>query len=117
MSHLFYTMSTLAKTVGSLSPSHAVTISDSASIKQCAKLMVLKNTDCLLAVDTDGGLSGIITDKDLAYKVVADGLDAAVVKCSDIMTRDPIAVYADGSRNEALNIMISRRFRHLPVIY
>jgi CBS domain-containing protein len=32
------------------------------------------------------------------------------------MTRDPIAVYDKGSRNEALNIMVSRKFRHLPVI-
>jgi CBS domain-containing protein len=39
------------------------------------------------------------------------------VKISDIMTRDPIAVYDDGLRSEALNIMVTKKFRHLPVIF
>lgn len=110
-------MEEVKNTVGSLNPAHATIISDSATIMQCVKLMVQKNTDCLLAVDSEGSLSGIVTDKDIAYKVVADGLDPNVTRVISIMTRDPIAVYADGSRNEALNIMVGLRFRHLPVIY
>ncbi len=55
--------SNATKTVGSLNPAHAIIIPDSANLYQSIKLMVLKNIDCLLAVDGEGGLSGIITDK------------------------------------------------------
>lgn len=109
--------SNATKTVGSLLPAHAIIIPDSANLYQSIKLMVLKNVDCLLAVDGEGGLSGIITDKDIVYKAVSEDLDFTQTLVSQIMTRDPIAVYDNGSRNEALNIMVSRRIRHLPVIF
>jgi CBS domain-containing protein len=57
-----------------------------------------------------------LTDKDIAFRVVAEGLDVRTTPVSEVMTLDPIAVFDQGSRNEALNIMISRKFRHLPVI-
>lgn len=67
-------ISTDRHTVGSLNPAHAIMIPDTASIFQGVKLMVLKSTDCLLTVDQEGGLSGIITDKDIAYKVIGPGM-------------------------------------------
>lgn len=59
---------------------------------------------------------GILTDKDIAFRVVAEGLDLRSTSVSQVMTAKPIFVYDKGSRNEALNIMISRQFRHLPVM-
>lgn len=64
----------------------------------------------------DSSLVGIITDKDITYKVVAEGLDPASVAVSTVMTRDPISVTSDVSLDDALRIMASRHFRHLPVI-
>jgi CBS domain len=58
----------------------------------------------------------ILTDKDIAFRVVAEGLSVRSTRVADVMTKDPIAVDETGNRNEALNIMVSRRFRHLPVI-
>ncbi|KAH9266498.1 hypothetical protein BASA84_001107 [Batrachochytrium salamandrivorans] len=81
-----------------------------------AQLMAAKRTDAVLVVGEDGALAGILTDKDIAYRVVAEGLDIRTTAVNSVMTRDPISVYDKGSRNEALNIMVSRRFRHLPVI-
>ncbi|KAI8908528.1 hypothetical protein EDD86DRAFT_247692 [Gorgonomyces haynaldii] len=106
----------MGRSVFSLHPDHAVVIVDSATAMQAAELMALKNIDCLLAVSEDGNLTGILTDKDIAYKVVAEGKYADAVMVSDIMTRDPIAVFGDRSRNEALNLMLTKRIRHLPVI-
>lgn len=59
---------------------------------------------------------GILTDKDIAFRVVAEGLDVRSATVAQVMTANPIFVYDKGSRNEALNIMISRKFRHLPVM-
>ncbi|KAI9473622.1 MAG: hypothetical protein EXX96DRAFT_488178 [Benjaminiella poitrasii] len=77
--------------------------------------MAAKRSDCVLVVDEEEHLSGIFTAKDLAYRVVADNLDARATTVSDIMTKNPICVTADTSAQDALNLMVSRGFRHLPV--
>jgi CBS domain-containing protein len=103
-------------TVSSLRPAPAIIILETAKIIQAAQLMAAKRCDAVLAVNQNGNLVGILTDKDIAFRVVAEGLDIRTTSVQDVMTPDPIAVHDHGSRNEALNIMISRRFRHLPVI-
>ncbi|KAI9281838.1 hypothetical protein BY458DRAFT_429341 [Sporodiniella umbellata] len=77
--------------------------------------MAAKRSDCVLVVDDNEHLSGIFTAKDLAYRVVADNQDARAVIVADIMTRSPMCVTADTSAQDALNLMVSRGFRHLPV--
>ncbi|KAJ3012800.1 hypothetical protein HKX48_006080 [Thoreauomyces humboldtii] len=103
-------------TVSSLRPAPAIIILETSRIVQAAQLMAAKRTDAVLVVNSDGGLSGILTDKDIAYRVVAPGLDVRTTLVSSVMTKEPISVYDKGNRNEALSIMVSRRFRHLPVI-
>ncbi|KNC96179.1 uncharacterized protein SPPG_08334 [Spizellomyces punctatus DAOM BR117] len=103
-------------TVSSLRPAPAIIILETARIVQAAQLMAAKRADAVLAVNEEGALVGILTDKDIAYRVVAEGLDVRATLVSAVMTRNPISVYDKGNRNEALNIMVSRRFRHLPVI-
>ncbi|KAI8886025.1 CBS-domain-containing protein [Backusella circina FSU 941] len=77
--------------------------------------MAAKRSDCVLVVDDEEHLSGIFTAKDLAYRVVADNLDARATTVADIMTKNPMCVTADTSAQDALNLMVSRGFRHLPV--
>ncbi|KAI8848269.1 hypothetical protein BC829DRAFT_425517 [Chytridium lagenaria] len=96
-------------TVSSLRPAAAITVLESARIVQAAQLMAAKRADAVLAVTEEGQLSGILTDKDIAYRVVAEGLDSRTTTVAQVMTRNPFL-------NEALGIMVSRRFRHLPVI-
>ncbi|KAJ3035467.1 hypothetical protein HDV00_003716 [Rhizophlyctis rosea] len=105
-----------AGTVSSLRPAPAIIILETARIVQAAQLMAAKRADAVLCVNEEGALVGILTDKDIAYRVVAEGLEIRTTLVSSIMTRNPISVYDKGNRNEALNIMVSRRFRHLPVI-
>ncbi|KAI7886245.1 CBS-domain-containing protein [Lichtheimia hyalospora FSU 10163] len=77
--------------------------------------MAAKRSDCVLVIDEEDHLSGIFTAKDLAYRVVASHMDARATTVSDIMTRNPMCVTADTSAQDALNLMVSRGFRHLPV--
>ncbi|KAI8800778.1 hypothetical protein BJ742DRAFT_840332 [Cladochytrium replicatum] len=107
---------TKSGTVSSLKPAPAITVLETARIVQAAQLMAAKRADAVLAINEDGQLSGILTDKDIAYRVVAEGLDVRVTTVAQVMTPNPISVYDKGNRNEALNIMVERKFRHLPVI-
>ncbi|KAG0747582.1 hypothetical protein G6F57_004229 [Rhizopus arrhizus] len=105
----------IAGTVSALRPAQALTVRESILVIEAAQLMAAKRSDCVLVVDEEEHLSGIFTAKDLAYRVVADNLDARAITVSDIMTRNPMCVTADTSAQDALNLMVSRGFRHLPV--
>lgn len=78
--------------------------------------MAAKRTDAVLVVDQEGELVGILTDKDIAYRVVAEGLDARSTIISNVMTKNPIHLLATGNRNDALTTMVEKKFRHLPVL-
>ncbi|KAI9497635.1 hypothetical protein BDB00DRAFT_756393, partial [Zychaea mexicana] len=105
----------IAGTVSALRPSQALTVKESLLVIEASQLMAAKRSDCVLVVDEDDHLSGIFTAKDLAYRVVAESLDARATPVAAIMTKGPMCVTADTSATDALNLMVTRGFRHLPV--
>ncbi|KAI8995342.1 CBS-domain-containing protein [Trametes punicea] len=102
-------------TVAALKPSPALTVPENITVSEASQLCAAKRTDCVLVVDDDEGLSGIFTAKDLAYRVTAEGLDPHVTQVSQIMTRNPMVTRDTTSATEALQLMVQRHFRHLPV--
>ncbi|KAI7851120.1 hypothetical protein BDC45DRAFT_445890 [Circinella umbellata] len=102
-------------TVSALRPSQALTMKESILVIEAAQLMAAKRSACVLVVNDEEHLSGIFTAKDLAYRVVANHLDPRSTTVSEIMSRRPMCVMADTSAQDALNLMVSRGFRHLPV--
>ncbi|KAI8329470.1 hypothetical protein BC941DRAFT_442936 [Chlamydoabsidia padenii] len=105
----------IAGTVSALRPAQALTIREHILVIEAAQLMAAKRSDCVLVVDDEDHLSGIFTAKDLAYRVVAESQDARAITVADIMTHKPLCVTSDTSAQDALNLMVSRGFRHLPV--
>lgn len=112
-----------AGTVASLRPCPALTVLSTAKITQVSQLMASKRADAVLVVTNAGLLCGILTDKDIAYRVVAAGLDLRDTTVEGVMTPNPVYVKdderaADGIYfvDSALSLMTERRFRHLPVI-
>ncbi|RCH97486.1 hypothetical protein CU097_012048 [Rhizopus azygosporus] len=105
----------IAGTVSALRPSQALTVKENMLVIEASQLMAAKRSDCVLVVDEDDHLSGIFTAKDLAYRVVAESLDARDTTVAKIMTKGPMCVTSDTSATDALNLMVSRGFRHLPV--
>ncbi|KDQ54733.1 hypothetical protein JAAARDRAFT_37831 [Jaapia argillacea MUCL 33604] len=102
-------------TVAALKPSPALTVPENITVAEASQLCAAKRTDCVLVVDEEEGLSGIFTAKDLAYRVTAEGLDPHVTHVSTIMTRNPMVTRDTTSATEALQLMVQRHFRHLPV--
>ena len=100
-------------TVAGLRPSPALTVPEGMSIADASQLCAAKRTDCVLVVDDEEGLSGIFTAKDLAFRVTADGLDPRTTTVAQIMTRNPMVTRDTTSATEALQVMVSRHFRHL----
>ena len=53
----------------------------------------------------------------MTHRVVAKGLDTRTTTVSEIMTENPVTLSPDDFATEALDMMHSRHFRHLPVTY
>ncbi|KAG5639312.1 hypothetical protein H0H81_004514 [Sphagnurus paluster] len=102
-------------TVAALKPTPALTVPENITVAEASQLCAAKRTDCVLVVDDEEGLSGIFTAKDLAYRVTAEGLDPHTTPVHQIMTRNPMVTRDTTSATEALQLMVSRHFRHLPV--
>jgi CBS domain-containing protein len=69
-----------------------------------------------LPVIEDGRLIGIITDRDIAIRVVADGLDPHMETAGRHMTRDPKVASPDWPIERAAQLMASEQIRRLPVV-
>ncbi|KAJ3187124.1 hypothetical protein HDU85_007162 [Gaertneriomyces sp. JEL0708] len=103
-------------TVSSMNPDPAVALHANAKVFEAAAYMAAKRTDSVLVVGDQGQLMGILTDKDLAYRVVAENLDPKTTPVSEVMTANPVSVTTSSNATEALNKMVAGRFRHLPVV-
>ncbi|KAI9204718.1 uncharacterized protein BJ171DRAFT_505199 [Polychytrium aggregatum] len=102
--------------VSVMKPAVALILLDTAKVSDAAASMAAKRQDAVLIVNSTGQLVGILTDKDLAYRLVAEGLDPRETPISRIMTANPISVSSQSSATDALNKMVAGHFRHLPVV-
>ena len=85
----------------------------SASIREVAQKMVDERVSAMLITD-ENGVCGIVTDRDIRTRVVAQGLqgDAPVTR---IMSPAPIMLDADAHAYEAALLMMQHHIHHLPI--
>ncbi|EFW20087.1 hypothetical protein D8B26_003460 [Coccidioides posadasii str. Silveira] len=103
-------------TVLALKPSQALQIKPNTTVAEAAQLMAAKREDCVLVTDDDDRIAGIFTAKDLAFRVVGAGIRARDVTIAEIMTKNPLCARTDTSATDALDLMVRKGFRHLPVM-
>ena len=84
-------------------------------VSKAAKLMAAKNVGAILVVEANC-LVGIVSERDIAFRVVALGLDPQATRLADVMTRAPHTVDPDKPFGYALLVMQENGFRHLPVV-
>lgn len=104
------------RTVKKLRLSKALTIPEGTTVSEACRRMAARRVDAVLLTDANALLSGILTDKDIATRVIAEGLRPEQTAVSKIMTRSPIFVTSDSLAIEALQKMVQGKFRHLPVV-
>ncbi|KAG7560653.1 CBS domain [Arabidopsis thaliana x Arabidopsis arenosa] len=104
------------RTVKKLRLSKALTIPEGTTVFDACRRMAARRVDACLLTDSSALLSGIVTDKDVATRVIAEGLRPDQTLVSKVMTRNPIFVTSDSLALEALQKMVQGKFRHLPVV-
>lgn len=92
-----------------------VSIDKSASILEAGQLMSKERVSCVLITEGGDGIAGIITDRDLRNRVIAErrSYDEPVTA---IMTANPISISPDQYAFDALLTMTRHNIRHLPVM-
>ncbi|XP_054820137.1 CBS domain-containing protein CBSCBSPB3-like [Prosopis cineraria] len=104
------------RSVKKLRLSKALTIPEGTTVSEACRRMATRHIDAVLLTDANALLSGIVTDKDIAARVIAEGLRPEQTIMSKIMTRNPIFLKSDSMAIEALQKMVQGKFRHLPVV-
>jgi CBS domain-containing protein len=92
-----------------------VTASADTTVLEAAQLMKKRDVGAVMVVEA-GRLVGIFTERDALFRVVADGRDVQHTQLSEVMTRSPQTLHPDKSFAEALHIMHTGGFRHVPVV-
>jgi CBS domain-containing protein len=94
-----------------------VTIEENESALTAARLMKESEAGCLIVVDHNGTLSGIVTGRDLVLKVLAPNKPAHNVRVSEVMTASPTTALASDIDMKAMARILSRaRVRRLPIV-
>lgn len=97
---------------------HPRAVEADTSVREAARLMEGDDVGSLPVVERDGGarLIGVLTDRDIAMRVVAAGRDPETTPVSEVASREVITVTPDDDLDEALTRMARAQVRRLPVV-
>ena len=102
--------------VGQCCQTDPVTVHESLTVREVAKLMEVQDIGCVIAVDGEDRPVGIVTDRDVALRALRRGLDPDEVTVGDIMERDVSTVRQRTPLTTAMRRMRSDAIRRLPVV-
>ena len=90
----------------------------SDSVAKAAELMKNENIGSIPVIENAQSqkLVGIVTDRDLALKVIAGGLDAKSTTVESVMTHQVVTCHADDDLQMALHAMAEHQLRRIPVV-
>ena len=85
------------------------------TVSDAARLMAGKNVGAILVVEDDHRV-GIFSERDVVFRVIAQGRDAKTTKLAEVMTASPKTLAPNKSYGHALLLMQENGFRHVPVV-
>lgn len=91
------------------------TLSDKDSVLEAARIMRDQDTGVIPVVEGKK-IIGMITDRDIVVRAVAEGKDANGVRINEVMSKQVKSVNEDTPINEVLNLMSSSEIRRVPVV-
>lgn len=92
------------------------TVEATATVADAARLLSKKKIGALVVTKSEGGMLGIISERDIVRHVGADGAQALSLPVRDLMTAKVECCAPEDDANSVLERMTSGRFRHMPVM-
>jgi CBS domain-containing protein len=96
--------------------SHAESTSPTSTLREAAQKMRDLDVGALPVCGGNDRLAGIITDRDIALRAVAEGLDPSTALVRDVMTPKIIYCYDDQDVSDAAHMMEQNQIRRLVVL-
>ena len=106
----------MARTVNQVMTQDPRSVSPSDTLTEAARHMRDGDTGAIIVVD-GGEVTGIVTDRDIVVRAIADGRDPGSTKVSDVATASTITVTPDQSAADAARLMREHDIRRLVVVH
>ncbi len=91
-------------------------LGEAGTAHEAARMMAEHDISTVVVVDENALLIGIVSERDMARRIVAADLKPQETPMGDIMTRDVDTVSPKDTPFYALKLMLDGRYRHLPVV-
>lgn len=91
------------------------TLTTEAPVSEAAKVMRDENIGDIL-ITQDGELSGILTDRDIVVRVLAENLEPTDTPVGDIASQELVTVSPQDTVDDAVRLMRERSLRRIPVV-
>jgi CBS domain-containing protein len=106
----------MGKTAADVMTADPQSVAQSATAAEAARLMREQDVGSLPVVSSNRVVVGVVTDRDLVVRVIAEGLDPATTPVTKVATDPPVTVEASTDLDEALELMAKHQVRRLPVV-
>jgi len=106
----------MSKTAREIMTSNAECVGENESVVDAAEKMARLDVGALPICGEDDRLKGMLTDRDIVIKVLAEGKDPRETKAVELAQGKPVTIGADDPAEEALRTMSEHKVRRLPVI-
>lgn len=106
----------MSKTARDVMTSGAECIGENDTVLDAAKRLTELNVGAMPICGEDDRLKGMLTDRDIVVKVLAQGKDPSSTRAGELGEGKPVTIGADDSVDEAVRAMKDHKVRRLPVI-
>jgi len=93
----------------------AVCVDGKVSVEETVRTMVERRIGAVVVTEK-GRVAGIFSERDLMQRVVLKKLDPAKTPVAKVMTTPVVSAAVDGDEDEAVQAMVERHIRHVPIV-
>lgn len=91
-------------------------VTTTATLNEAARMMRDQEIGDVLVMRDDGTLCGLVTDRDLVVRGLAEGLDPGAASVEEVCNHDPVTLSSDQPVEEAVAVMRQYNIRRLPIV-
>jgi CBS domain-containing protein len=106
----------MAKTAREIMTPDATCVGENGTVAEAAKQLAELDVGSMPICGEDDRLKGMLTDRDIVVKVLAQGKDPSSTTAGELAQGTPVTIGADDSVSDALAKMKEHKIRRLPVI-
>ncbi len=106
----------MAQSIQEVMSADPVSLPQSATVQEGAQAMRDQDIGDVIVLDDSRQLFGVVTDRDLVVRLIAEGKDPTGVTIGEVCSRDLETLSVDDSVGDAVRLMSEKAIRRLPVI-